>query len=628
MSSQVKISQFISIGSGSLGLNDIIPIVHNTKNRTISIENLLGFIGSASVAINSISFTKLTNIPVGLISSSNQFSSSDNFTVGNISASVVVGNLNGTASYSIYTTSASYWSGSIINAASSSYSAFAISSSHAVLSDTSITASYALNVPVANNSFTSSYLSTSSFNSITSSLSVLTSSFSVSSSISETSVSSSFSISASYALTASYAASALSASYTSITQTFSNSGSYVLTASNALSQQTASYANTASVAHTASYVQSSSFSVSSISSSFATSASYCSSASYASTSLYSTTSSFSFSPTIREILTIPTSSLLPAIVVGNIVGINSAGQLYPALANNSGYYAKLGIVESVSGNIFGPIISVVYSGRINGLSGLSPGVLYYLSDSISSYGGITTTRPTNITSTVSPVLVSTSTTSGIFIAGYNFANNDPVGMSVSASYASTSSISQFSMTCVTASYAISTSIDTVGDTFFVTNSFSPGQAVNVYSGSFILAGMPNTSSNANVIGIVQSATTSSVSIVYSGMLTIPNFFTSSNLYYLSTVSSGSISNNIPSGSGEFIKTVAYGLNSNQAVVSISPNIPVNPVLSISSISASALISPSGVFNTNFTLQSGSVGSSAGYVNIYVNGGNYKLALYN
>lgn len=68
----------------------------------------------------------------------------------------------------------------------------------------------------------------------------------------------------------------------------------------------------------------------------------------------------------------------------------------------------LGLVESVKGDQF----DVVYQGKIKGLSGLTPGAVYFLSSTIS--GGLTTVVPgTDVVS--KPLLVAHTATEGIVV---------------------------------------------------------------------------------------------------------------------------------------------------------------------------------------------------------------------
>jgi hypothetical protein len=90
--------------------------------------------------------------------------------------------------------------------------------------------------------------------------------------------------------------------------------------------------------------------------------------------------------------------------VGNIIRHN--GSIYiKAQADTNVNAEAIGIIESVNGNDF----VVSYSGRISGLTGLTAGSLYYLSDSVA--GGFTSAVQT----IVRPIFVATSTTSGIVI---------------------------------------------------------------------------------------------------------------------------------------------------------------------------------------------------------------------
>lgn len=86
----------------------------------------------------------------------------------------------------------------------------------------------------------------------------------------------------------------------------------------------------------------------------------------------------------------------------------SGGGYIKAQADTAINAEAVGIVESVSGDDF----TVVYGGRISGLSGLTANTLYFLDASVA--GALTSTEPTG-TNVSKPILLATSTTSGIVL---------------------------------------------------------------------------------------------------------------------------------------------------------------------------------------------------------------------
>jgi tetrahydromethanopterin S-methyltransferase subunit B len=95
-------------------------------------------------------------------------------------------------------------------------------------------------------------------------------------------------------------------------------------------------------------------------------------------------------------------------VVGNIIGFDGTAYV-KAQANNSVNAEATGIVTSViNANSF----TFSQSGLITGLSGLTPGEVYYLSDSVA--GTLTTIEPTAVTSVSKPLLEAVSATSGYY----------------------------------------------------------------------------------------------------------------------------------------------------------------------------------------------------------------------
>ena len=103
--------------------------------------------------------------------------------------------------------------------------------------------------------------------------------------------------------------------------------------------------------------------------------------------------------------------------VGNVLRIqNSATTYIKAQADTAVNAEVVGIVSSVTdANNF----VLVTFGRVTGLSGLTKGAVYFLSDSTA--GLMTTTEPTpNGTKVSKPLLVADSTTSGFFTNNRGF----------------------------------------------------------------------------------------------------------------------------------------------------------------------------------------------------------------
>lgn len=113
--------------------------------------------------------------------------------------------------------------------------------------------------------------------------------------------------------------------------------------------------------------------------------------------------------------------------VGNILRYNSSTSLYvKAQANSAANCEVIGIVSSVATvNVF----TILHCGFISGLSNLTPGSQYYLSDSTA--GLLTATAPTGFSSIVKPLLIAVSATTGYFF--------NMVGIPVSAQNSYTTS---------------------------------------------------------------------------------------------------------------------------------------------------------------------------------------------
>lgn len=96
------------------------------------------------------------------------------------------------------------------------------------------------------------------------------------------------------------------------------------------------------------------------------------------------------------------------LAVGDVVRFNGTNYV-KAQADTPANAEVVGIVSAVAGsNDF----TLLYSGRITGLSGLSAGSVYFLSES--SAGALTTTEPTASGDVSKPLLIALSTTVGVF----------------------------------------------------------------------------------------------------------------------------------------------------------------------------------------------------------------------
>ncbi len=116
-----------------------------------------------------------------------------------------------------------------------------------------------------------------------------------------------------------------------------------------------------------------------------------------------TTGTSASAPTVSEAITQSNS-----FSVGNVIYFN--GSSYVLAKSDAASTAEVtGIVSAATGSNF----TVVYSGRINGLSGLTAGQVYFLSDSTA--GLLTTTEPTTATHVSRPILDASSATSGIVL---------------------------------------------------------------------------------------------------------------------------------------------------------------------------------------------------------------------
>jgi hypothetical protein len=132
-------------------------------------------------------------------------------------------------------------------------------------------------------------------------------------------------------------------------------------------------------------------------------------------------------PTAKTIDGVDTSQRINAATHGFVVGdvLRHNGTNYvKALADSDANAEVIGMVSSVSSD--GNYFDLATIGRITGLSGLTAGTAYFLSDTVA--GTITATATTTEGSIIKPVLISDSTTSGYL---YNMRGNEIVAGSVS-----------------------------------------------------------------------------------------------------------------------------------------------------------------------------------------------------
>lgn len=97
------------------------------------------------------------------------------------------------------------------------------------------------------------------------------------------------------------------------------------------------------------------------------------------------------------------------LAVGDVVKLTGADTYAKAKADTEANAEVVGIVSAVAdANTF----TLAMGGDITGLSGLTAGSVYYLSDATA--GALTATEPSTIGSVSKPVLVARSTTAGVF----------------------------------------------------------------------------------------------------------------------------------------------------------------------------------------------------------------------
>ncbi len=103
--------------------------------------------------------------------------------------------------------------------------------------------------------------------------------------------------------------------------------------------------------------------------------------------------------------------------VGQVVYVNSSGVYTLAQSNSNTPNIPVGVI-SATGNPF----TLVTSGVITGLSGLTAGSMYYVSDVTA--GLLQSTVPTSVPSTTIPVMMATSATTGIVSISMDMMSSD------------------------------------------------------------------------------------------------------------------------------------------------------------------------------------------------------------
>lgn len=667
MSGKVKISQFPLLTSSNLHNDDIIHIIsregnNNYKNKRILLKDFI--IPTSSISNFALvgDFDTLINRPT-LISSSNQFTSSDNFIVGNLTASNIIadnanfnnflinsltiddltvvsssqfsglteifdivdvsgsllikgkldltGSLNVNGDFTVNTASIEDLyvinnNGVFINYETSSFDKATINtliSSNSELSN--ITAS---NINVLNlESFSSSLSFITSSEMRSHIINALTSSFSelnvdgeayineLSASLIEAFYIDTTYVSSSFIGTGAITSSILETIQAVIKEAFLNNitGSVSLTGSLKLNNSdlivSGNILNSGDLINNGSVTFNGTQSLNGetyIENLFSTS-SHAMSSSYSKTSSFSNTSSFSI-----------TSSF--ALNAANVLNINSGSFVVTASGandNTTASYALMALTSSytLAFTVTESIIQIDNSGSFvvtasgaNDNTTASYALTSSKSDfSISSSFSYTSSyiKAENIDGIVksSSFSLTASFVSGN-ISNANFAIN--AGNSLFADTASlalfsnTSSISFNSLNSNTSSFSLTSNIsnfvltassetgfvltNNVRQNLFITNSFVRGDIIAASSSGLILA-QADSLDNSNVIGIVEYATSSFVTVVYSGyVLDITSSLETGSLYYLSPNVAGKSTKIKPTGL-DVVKPIFIALNNKDII---------------------------------------------------------------
>jgi tetrahydromethanopterin S-methyltransferase subunit B len=204
-------------------------------------------------------------------------------------------------------------------------------------------------------------------------------------------------------------------------------------------------------------------------------------------------------------------------VVGNIIGYNGTAYV-KAQANNAVNAEATGIVTSIiDANSF----TFSQSGLITGLSGLTPGEIYFLSDSVA--GALTPTEPTAVTSVSKPLLEAVSATSGYYT---NMRGTPALGQAAVVQYGENTTITNLgTITGTLATISGSSFTIPSAGTWEVTYNIFGSQTsiangtVAIYNSSDVI--VPNSTGNIASFGnsLVNLEATNKVFIITSGAAT-------------------------------------------------------------------------------------------------------------
>ena len=102
-------------------------------------------------------------------------------------------------------------------------------------------------------------------------------------------------------------------------------------------------------------------------------------------------------------------------------------------------------------------------------------------------------------------------------------------------------------------------------TFTANNTFTAGQAIYRASGSFALA-QANSINTSDILGVVQSATSTQFTIVANGYITGLTGLVDGSQYYLSDITPGLITTTVPTAAGSVIKPILIAIGTTAGIV--------------------------------------------------------------
>ena len=118
--------------------------------------------------------------------------------------------------------------------------------------------------------------------------------------------------------------------------------------------------------------------------------------------------------------------------------------------------------------------------------------------------------------------------------------------------------------------------DSIRETWIATNTFIPGDAVAMAASGFWTLAQADSAANADVVGIIESATSMQFTIVYAGKIHLPDRFYQARVEYLSATTAGAFTSTAPTAIGEVNKPLIIGIDYDYGAVQLLRGVEITP----------------------------------------------------